>query len=172
VVTAVRDRGRPEKRWTRPTRRLPGYGIISYGQLKLLRTWIPPGCDPRFEKLVAFARAETGEQVTWQLVRRMGGRRWTWQWSRIPAISPPFAKARNPRLPRDQWNSDFVWQGKHPRLAPKCIESPAASLPESRDANKSSIFVRKRLKREVDYVTRRFNLSSARLNTPQGLDLR
>jgi hypothetical protein len=36
----------------------------------------------------------------------------------------------------------------------------------------SSTFVRKRLKYEADYVIRRFNLFSAQLNKPQGLDLR
>src|SRR5205807_1703834 len=35
------------------TTRLPGYGTISYGQLKLLPYWDPLRGDPRFEKIVA-----------------------------------------------------------------------------------------------------------------------
>ena len=51
------------------------------------------------------------------------------------------------------------------------IESQLRSYRES-ELQLSSTFVRKRLKVEVDYVIRRFNLFSAQLNKPQGLDLR
>ncbi len=34
-------------------RGLSGFGLLTYGQLKLLPQWDPLGGDPRFEKIVA-----------------------------------------------------------------------------------------------------------------------
>jgi hypothetical protein len=50
--------------------------------------------------------------------------------------------------------------------------NPNCAVTGNQSCKLSSTFVRKRLKKEVDYVIRRFNLFSAQLNKPQGLDLR
>ena len=39
----------------------PSYGLLSYGQLKLLPYWDPLRGDPRFEKIVNLSRTETVE---------------------------------------------------------------------------------------------------------------
>ncbi len=40
--------------------RLPGYGITTYGQLKLLPHWDPLRGDPRFEQIVASLAPKAG----------------------------------------------------------------------------------------------------------------
>ena len=59
-----------------------------------------------------------------------------------------------------------------PGVEPLCPEEGPAPLLYLSIMRESSTYCRGSGKNLLDYVIRRFNLSSARLNKPQGLDLR